>query len=266
MTKQYSIIIINYNTSQITLNCIQSIIKFTNNLEHGELIVLDNGSTDDSVEKISKFKNKNIQLILSKDNLGFARGNNLGAKHAQGSYLFFLNSDTLLIKNDLQSNISYLHNHPTIGLLAPRLLNQDLSIQDSCFQDQSILNALKYLFGNKQAIGKYSPKQQIKVQYVVGAAMLISRNLFTDMGGWNEKYFMYFEDLDFCDKVRSFGKQIIYKPDWQVIHLHGQSGISSKQPSQSYNFLVQSSKTYHGKIKYYLMTGILKLANRLNLN
>ena len=264
MTKQYSIIVVNYNTCLITKNCIQSILKNTNNLEEGELILIDNASTDGSILEFNNFHNKNIKIISNKTNLGFSGGNNVGAKVAVGKYLFFLNSDTLLVNKDLQKNILYLEGNPQIGILAPRLLNSDKSIQDSCLHDQSILNAIKYLLGNKQAIGKFSPAHESKVKYVVGAAILISRTLFISMGGWNEKYFMYYEDLDLCDKVRSKGKQIIYKPDWQIIHLHGQSNTDSGQPSKSYKYLVDSSKKYHGLLKYVLFTLIIKINNKIH--
>ncbi len=257
MTPEFSIIIVNYNTKQLLLNCIHSLqIKLKNGPKY-EIIVLDNASTDGSPIALKKISLKNLKVIQSKINLGFAKGNNIAAKQAKGKYLFFLNSDTLIKEINLSKIAQLFEKDQHIGLIAPKLLNIDNTIQPSCYHSQNLKNAIKeYWLGQKNAFSKYTPNKKTasEVDLVVAAAIFLPTKLFWQIGGWDERYFMYFEDLELCKKLKSANKKILYVPDLQVVHLHGSSPHSQNPPS---NTLVKSSKIFHGHVKYYLLYLIL---------
>lgn len=257
MIPEFSIIIVNYNTKQLLLNCIRSLeIKLKNGPKY-EVIVLDNASTDNPSFALEKMGLKNLKVIQSKINLGFAKGNNLAAKQAKGKYLFFLNSDTLIKRIDLLKVAQLFEKDQSLGLIAPKLLNPDNTAQPSCYHSQNLQNAIKeYWFGQKNAFSKYIPNKSTtsEIDLVVAAAIIIPAKLFWQIGGWDERYFMYFEDLQLCKNLKKANKKILYIPDLQVTHLHGSSPHLQSPPSNS---LIKSSKIFHGHVKYYLLYLIL---------
>jgi len=255
MKPKISVIIINYNTLELTRKCIESATKY---IKNAEIILIDNGSTDGSKLYFSKIKN--IVYVYNKDNLGFSKANNIGAKYATSDNLLFLNSDAEIKDDSFEKALAfYIKNKP--GILSPRLLNTDNTIQASCFKNQSLSNAFKeYLLKQKYSFSKYYPTGNNPeiVENVVGAVMLISKTIFKKINGWSENYFMYYEDLDLCRKVKKNNYEIVYFPDWTIYHHHGASKSSNKNIN-----LIKSSKIYHGRLKYYLITTILWLGQKI---
>jgi len=247
-----SIIIVTWNTADITLKCVQSIKKYLRNLSY-EIIVVDNASTDDTVSRLNK--EGGVFVIKNQSNLGFGKGNNIGAKVAKGEYLLFLNSDMELMDNKVTDMLSYLKSHPNIGLIGPKFLNADLSDQGSIWPPQTISNAFKEFWCDQRAYSKYVPKSQkpIEVWSISGGALIIKKSLFEKNGGWDKRYFMYFEDLELCRQVRKLGYKIFYYPPCRLIHRHGASGKSIADTSNQWRRLIPSSKIYHGLIKHYLL-------------
>lgn len=259
-TFDLTIIVVSYNTVQLTLKCLRSIqtIQQASSLAI-ELLVVDNGSTDNSVEKI---KNLNIKVLVNKDNRGFAVANNQAIRQAKGTYLLLLNSDTLLGKGVLDRLLSFAQTQPNVGIVAPRLLNSDLTPQASCYHLPTLKSAVdEFFLGKSGAFQKYYPRAKTPtvVDAVVGAAMLITPLCLERVGLLDERYFMYFEDLDYCRRVNQHGLKIYYLPDVHIIHLHGQSG-KSLHSGQATKWLVQSSKRYHGRAKYYALTSLILLS------
>lgn len=264
MIPKFSIIIVNYNTKNLLSASLNSISNKFRQKSLYEIIIIDNNSTDGSVSYLEKLNSPNIKFIKSKTNLGFSKANNLAVKQALGKYLFFLNSDTIIKKIDLEKVDSFLNQNPDVGLIAPRLLNQDQSIQASCYQKQSLKNAVaEYWYGQSESFSKYYPKNKkpVSVDSVVGAAVFIPKKVFDQIGGWDERYFMYFEDLQLCKDIKKLGKKIIYSPNFQVVHLHGSSPHKSSSPSKH---LIQSSKIFHGILKYYILYIILWLGQKIS--
>lgn len=253
-----SIIILSWNTASTTLKCVKSILSNLTGLNY-EIILVDNASSDDTIKVISKLKSPLVNIIENKVNLGFSRGNNIGAKQARGEYLFFLNSDMLFLDNSLTKMLNYYLTNPRVGILGPKLLNSDMSSQASAFPPQTAVNAFREFFLKQNAYSKYLPdtNKPLPVWSVSGGAMLIKKTLFDQINGWNEKYFFYFEDLDLCRKIRQLKKQIIYFPDCQIIHYHGLSGKNITSPSQQWRRLIPSSKIYHGLINHHLINFII---------
>jgi hypothetical protein len=199
----FSFIIINYNTVDLTLACLESIFEHCPD-SVWEIILVDNNSSN---QTLVHFKNKfgsKIKIIANQKNLGFAKANNQGAKLAQGEYLFFLNSDTLVNQNILLSLKSSLEQDKKIGIIAPRLALQNGQEQPYSFKLKTGTNDLAW---------------------VSGAALIIRRDIFFRIGGWDERFFMYFEDVDLCQSVFKLGYKIKRDPLSEVSHLVGGSPI-----------------------------------------
>ncbi len=259
-----SIIIVTWNTAKITLKCIKTIHKYLNNKLNYEIIVIDNNSTDNTKDLLSKEK---IIYFHNQNNDGFAKGNNIGVKKSHGEYLFFLNSDMEFIDDQLISMLDFYQKNPNIGLIGPMFLNTDLSPQGSVFPPQTISNAFKEFFLNiKNSYSKYVPKTKIplKVWSISGGAMLIKKDLFCKAGLWNEKYFMYYEDLDLCRSIRKIKKDIFYFPQFKVIHAHGQSGKNLVSAKDQWRRLIPSSIKYHGFINHYLINSTIWLGQKFH--
>jgi len=259
-----SIIIVSYNTADITVNCLKSILQDKGlKTTPYEIIVIDNASSDDSVLEIKKFKKtfdiRNLTLEINQSNLGFAKACNQGAKLAVGKYLLFLNSDIQLVDNSLISMLSYLKKHHYIGAIGPQFLNPDLSLQPSVFPNQTVLNAFKEFWLGHPAYSKYQPAGHLPqpVWAISGGALMISSALFVHLGGWNEKYFFYFEDLDLCRSLHRRHKQVYFYPSAKIIHYHGLSGKNLTNTSDQWRRLIPGSIKYHGLMIHYLINFII---------
>lgn len=252
-----SIIIVSYNTQKITLQCIDSINKFPPSVPF-EIIVVDNASTDGSQAALNK---KKITLIENPKNLGFSSANNIGIKASKGEYVMLLNSDTKIVNNVFDELLQFAKAHPEAGIVAPRLLNEDRSIQPSVYNSPTIIRAInQYWLRNGKPLDKYSPetKNPTPVEMVVAAAILITPVARKKAGLLDEKYFMYFEDLDYCRKVQQAGLAIYYLPSSTIIHLHGASGKAGVN-----RLLIESSKKYFGSVRYYIYTFVLWSGQKL---
>jgi len=262
MKNTLSIIIPTWNTAKITLKCVQTIKKHLSNIKP-QIIVVDNASTDNTVDL---FKKENVTLIRNSKNFGYAKACNIGSKKATGDYLLFLNSDMEFFDNSLENMLEYFPKNPQIGLIGPQFLNPDKTIQASVFPPQTLINAIKEFWFKKPVYSKYSPKTKkpLSVWAISGGAVLINKDLFHQIGHWNEKYFMYFEDLDLCRKIHQQGKLVFYYPQAKLIHRHGASGHKLVNSQNQWRRLIPSSKIYHGWINHYLLFLITRLSQKLS--
>ena len=191
-----SIIIVSYNTQELTLACIDSIFRSSSKVK-SEVIVVDNASTDESVKEIKKRFPK-VKIIENSKNVGFAKANNMGIKVSQGAYVLLLISDTEVKKGSIDNLLNFAKEQKDAGAVLPRLLNTDSTVQGSVFKLPSLYRSLRqYWFGEKGLLDKYSPKKTQKVEGGVMAAFLITPKGLA-AGSLNEDYFLYFEDLDYC--------------------------------------------------------------------
>lgn len=251
--KLLSIIIPTWNTSAITLKCVQTILKYLPK-DLLQIIIVDNGSTDDSQAVLSPLKD--ILYIRNSHNLGFSKANNIGVAKASGTYFLFLNSDMELIDKSLLKMLDYLRSHPDIGLIGPKFLNPDLTPQASVFPPQTPLNAFKeYWLNIKDSYSKYTPtaSQPISVHHISGGAVLISRTDFDRIGGWDEKYYFFYEDHELCRRIHNIGKLVFYYPRCRVIHRHGASVKLDPDTANHWRRLIPGSKIYHGLLVHYLI-------------
>lgn len=221
---ELSIIILSYNTGDLTLQCMQSVIKqYKKELEEKkiEIIVVDNNSIDDSVSAIAgiPLKNFSIKLILNKENVGFAKGCNIGAKAAKGKYVLFLNSDTQVLDGGFLSMADFLEKNPKIAILGGKLHNADGSAQRSTGKFYSLFNLLIMLLGLERLGFLRSSSNRIqKVDWVSGACMMIKKELFDKLFGFDEHFFMYIEDMELCFRARKLGFATYFYPDAKLKH------------------------------------------------
>mgnify|MGYP000847471788 CR=1 FL=1 len=254
---QVSIIIVNYNTKDITENCIASIISQTKDVQY-EIILVDNASADGSKEY---FENRNgILYIYSSENLGFGRANNLGAEKAKGELLFLLNSDTILIENSIKKMCDFFYeneNKLNIGVLGCKLIDEKHQIMHSGgyfptpFSEYLLMFSSYFKFKSKEFIIDETKEYQM-IEKVTGADMLLRKTVFDLVLGFSPLFFMYFEETDMQKRISKLKyKNYIYN-NTSIIHLEGFS--FNKLIANSKRVIVQRSKNLYFKrnFNYYI--------------
>lgn len=258
-----SIIIVNYNTAKLTLQCIKSVINSHPKSTY-EIIVIDNGSSDTSVKEFSKLNNI-IKLIRNNSNLGFSKANNLGMMTAKGDYILLLNSDTEVKKHAIDNLIVFAERTKEVGVVGAKLLNPDNTTQSSCFNFPTVYQTLKqYWFRHGKPLDKYFPdgsKPRV-VDAVVGAAFLITPEARKKVGLLDERYFMFYEDIDYCRQVYKNNLRVYYLPTALIVHYHGASGKKLIENENQWRRLIPSSKIYHGIYKHYFINFIIWSAQK----
>lgn len=255
--KDISIVIVTYNNKKTIKSCIDSVLKYSPGCE---VVVVDNASKDNTAQLVKRY-NQKVMLVKSNANLGFSKGNNLGVRYATCEYLVFLNPDTEIEEKEAFIKIKdVLEKNKGFGLIGPRLIYPDGLSQYSVRNLPTISAAFKqYILKVKGAYDFYDPKciDLCEVESVVGACMIIKKEIFLEIGGFDEKYFLYYEDLDLCRRIRKNGLKIGYLPSVNIKHILGASGASHK----TYQLLKESAKKYHGLINYLLIQFIIRIGS-----
>ncbi len=238
-----SIIIVSYNTRGLLAACINSIENNLKQLDY-EIIVVDNNSTDGSVELL-KSQYPKVKLIENKYNAGFAKANNQGLLFCSGEYILLLNSDSLVLGNAIGTLVEFLNTHKEAAICGPRLLNSDMTLQLPCRRGfPRLINSISHFSG----LSKVFPKSRVlgsylmtymdnsvdhEVDAVSGACMLVRRAVLDTIGELlDEAFYMHFEDIDLCYRAKKSGYKVYYVHDAEVVHLKGQS---SKLRSEGVN-------------------------------
>lgn len=223
-----SIIIINHNTPDLVYNCVRSIKKYLHNISY-EIIVVDNGSKEGlRVQDLGLGKvlpTADCQLLALKENLGFGKGNNLGAKKAKGQYLWFLNSDTLLIDSSIEKLLDFLDQKKEIGIASPILYNdiECKKIQPFFFAKFQSLSNLIIRRNRPKMIDPSTGEEFFETDVVVGASLFIKKEIFDKVGGFDKNIFMFFEDDDLCFRVKKLGFRVVVYCRSKIVHLQGKS-------------------------------------------
>jgi N-acetylglucosaminyl-diphospho-decaprenol L-rhamnosyltransferase len=258
MLTDLSVVIVNWNVCALLRRCLRSILATTVSWPTSQLIVVDCASTDDSVAMVrSEFPN--VQLIVSSENLGYARGANLGAAHASGRYLMIMNPDTEVVDDALAILVHYMDTHPEVGAAGPQLRYADGRAQPSRRRFPTLATAfwestlLQQWFPHNRFARHYYMADRVAdsaqpVDWLVGAALIIRRTTWERVGPLDEGYFMYFEELDWCRRCRAAGWEVHYVPQAVIIHHEAQS--SDQVPvARILNFQrskVRYFRKYHG--------------------
>lgn len=270
-----SIIIVGFNIKEYVILCLRSILAQEPSFPF-EIIYVDNCSTDGTVPLLKNLSFK-IKILEMKKNLGFARANNFAAKESGGEYLLFLNPDTEIFDDSLTRMVTYLEKHPEIGILGPKLVNnRKMDLQISSVGRLDSLTALfafsflnKYFpnnsFSRKYFLSDWDRNSIKEVGVVSGAAILINKDLFKKIGGFDEQYFMYFEENDLCLAVEKLGKKVVYFPEAKIIHYL--SRATAKVPQLAKNRFFESRyhffKKHFGFLKAIIINSLLRLFEKL---
>ena len=225
-----SIIIVNYKTVPLIIDCVYSILKYVRDITY-EVIVVDNHSEDNFQERLRMEFGDAVFCVSLQDNLGFGRANNEGFKVAKGRNLFCLNPDTLLLNNAVKILSDYLDGHPEVGACGGNLYDEEMrpvhsfsrTFPSLCSElDSLVFNVIGKMAYSKSMMFNYTGKP-LDVAYITGADLMIRRNVLDKTSGFSPNFFMYFEETDLCYCIRKKGFRIVSVPGAKIQHLEGKS-------------------------------------------
>ncbi|MHB8579116.1 MAG: glycosyltransferase [Ignavibacteriaceae bacterium] len=228
-----SIIIVNYNVKEFLQNLLHSIAKATLHFSN-EIIVVDNASDDGSIELIRE-KFPNVKLIVNQKNLGFSKANNIGLKVASGNFLLLINPDTIVREDTFQKMLKFFEEYPEAGLAGCKILNPDGTLQLACrrsfpgpWTSFCKVTGLSSIFPKSKIFASYNltyldEDQTYEVDALSGSFMMMRREALQMVGGLDEQFFMYGEDLDLCYRIQKAGFKVFYVHSTQIIHYKGES-------------------------------------------
>ena len=229
--RNITFVIVTWNNEDCIINCLDSLYKYTDNFE---VIIVDNNSSDSTVSIIKNKNYSNCKIISSKENNGFAIGNNIALDLVETKYVCFLNPDTILCEDIVSDSIDILSNNSNVGIVGCKLLNADLSLQASTFNFSKPFNVLAenlrlgILFPNfiKEKYFPYLSKSLRSkfVDWIIGAEMILLTEDAKKISGFSTEYYMYTEDMDLCMKMkRNLNKKTYYISSRSLIHIGGVS-------------------------------------------
>jgi len=256
-----SIIILSWNVRDLLRRCLSSLPLSGPGVE---ILVVDAASSDDSVEMVrAEFVRAEfpaVRLIAGDENLGYTRGNNLGLRAATGRYLLILNPDTEVVGDAISQMLAYMDAHPRIGVLGPQLLYSDGTVQSTRRRFPSLATG----FFESMWFQPLAPRRLLdhyyardlpddaigEVDWVVGAALLVRREAYEQVGGFDEGFFMYSEEMDWCRRMKAAGWQVIYFPAARIVHHEAKS--SAQVPAATHirfnSSKVRYFREYHGPL------------------
>ena len=218
-----SIVIVNWNTRDLLRDCLNSVSDAIEALSV-EVLVVDNASKDNSCTMVRE-EFPNVRLIESESNLGFAGGNNLALARAAGRYVLLLNTDTLVHGNVLAQAVAWLDRHPDVGVLGPRVLNADGSIQASCSAFPSLRHLAMQTLGltklakwDSYRMTGWDRSSERRVEVISGAAMFVRRAAMEEVGLLDENFFFYGEETDWCRRYAKAGWALVFAPIPEITH------------------------------------------------
>ena len=272
-----SVIIVSWNVRELLDKCLESLRRARrSNAIHGqiefsmEIIVVDSGSADGSVELLSE-KHPDLTLLAQSQNVGFTRGNNIGLKRARGAFLLLLNPDTEVSPGALGLMIDFMSGHPRVGIVGPHTLNSDGSHQSTRRRFPTLLTGIfestwlsawaPAAVERRYRMLDTSDDDILEADWVQGSALMLRREVYDAIGGLDEGFTMYSEELDYCRRAKAAGWQVFYHGGAIITH-HG--GKSSEQAAAFKQIHFQTSKLryfrkHHGRAQYLLLRAILLL-------
>jgi GT2 family glycosyltransferase len=247
-----SIVIVTWNARDVLLDCLESIGReVLSRRDPGrldvEVLVVDNGSTDGSVEAVQE-RFPFAEVVALPRNLGFAAGNNVGLRRAKGRYAVLLNSDTIVLRDGLEKCVRYLDDHPDVGVVGPQLLNPDGSKQNCIHNYPSLVTELV----PKGLLERFLPRRfpskrfdhpgPIEVEAVLGACLVVRREVLEQVGLMPEDYFFFLEETDWCFRIRRGGWRVAHLPESRIVHIHG---VSTKKKIPAETRIEYHRSLYH---------------------
>jgi len=231
-----SFIIVNWNTKDLLLECIESIRAARKNLNI-EIIVVDNASSDGSPEAVRNLSD-HINIIVNNNNIGFSKANNIGMRRSHGRYMCVVNSDIKVLNYCIEDAIGYMDNNHSIGVLGPQVLNRQMKIQYTCREYPNLWSTFCQAFGFhrffeksklfKDSFMTYFDHTSIrKVDVLSGCFLIVRKEAIQQVGFFDERFFIYGEDVDWCRRFNEAGWDVIFYPLSHVIHYGGTSSASA---------------------------------------
>lgn len=247
---ELSVVVVNYNTFHLLKCCLINLQEIC--IPAKEILVVDNASTDGSREWLQTLRDERIRCILSSKNLGFARGCNLGIRQATGEFILLLNTDAFPRPGAIETLVAYLEQHSDVGIVGPQLLYPNGRWQRSsgripspcsAFLDALGVTSLEHIIA--AALWPLTGRwwRPYEVEYVDGACMLIRRIVIEQIGGLDERFFLFVEDAEYCARARAHGWKVVYLPQSHVVHLRGGSS-AQKNYEHAIRMRVYSEKRF----------------------
>jgi GT2 family glycosyltransferase len=263
-----SVVIVNYQTFELTRDTINSILDYEYPFSV-EIFVVDNASRDDSLSRLQDYFGNRVNFIPSKENNGFAAGNNQALRIAEGRYQLLLNSDTIVWENTLEDIYNYMESHTDVGACGCRVLLENGGLDKACKRSfPNVKNSFFRLFHipTKSKDDNYNlidlPDDEIyEIDCLTGAFMFIKKDALDEIGLLDETFFMYGEDIDLCYRIKQAGWKIIYYGESKITHLKGAS--SKKQKSkliyEFYRAMYIYYKKHHAGESFFIVNWIVYL-------
>ena len=269
-----SVIIISFNTRDTTLRCLRAVFAHLDGVA-AEVIVVDNASADGSADAVAA-EFPQVVLVRNPENAGFGAANNLAMTQAKGDVFLLLNSDAFLTAGALPAMLKVRDDQPKVGVVGPRLLNADGSLQRSCYRFPSPGVAWREALWISAVVPATSVLGDLRrwphdtpfhPEWVIGACMMVRRSVYEAVGGFDPKFFMYAEETDWQKRIGDAGWEIAFTPAAQVTHLGGASGADDKPKINNYFF---SSGDYyyqkhHGVVGMYSARAAVTVGGLLRL-
>jgi len=271
--KELSIIIVSWNVSSLLTKFLRSIFEYTTDIDF-EVIVVDNASQDDTVEQIkTRFINEldagKLKLLAEKENHGFSKGNNIGWHKSDGKYVWFLNPDMEFIEDSVSKMMSIIKEDGKLAAVGCQLLYEDRTVQPTVKNFPKLLDQILILlklhhFIRTKSLKKYLAKgfnyhDSAEVDQIMGACILTKREILDKIKGWDEDYWLWWEDVDLCKKINDLGFKIKYTPKTSIIHYEGKSfeQLPSLNKQKRFNKGMRTYFRKHHGIGSYIILSVL---------
>lgn len=228
----FSFIIINFKSAQLLPGWFASLSKTGLSPHEYEVIIVNNDANEKKIIDTLQEKNT-FKLIHTESNLGFGAACNLGSRQASGEIIGFINPDTQFLRGQVLALHDLFRNDPSVGIIGLKLLTEQGLVQEwSTGTKVTLWDIIRNNFGFPKSKALWKSQKPISVDWVSGASLFMPRALFQKIQGFDESFFLYFEDIALCERVRSNGKSILYFPDIALKHLGGHSASSHKQQKE----------------------------------
>jgi GT2 family glycosyltransferase len=258
-TQDISVIIVSWNTAALLGKCLDSVLKSLQNADKGEVIVVDNSSSDSSAFIVEQ-NFPQVRLIKNDYNAGFSKANNQGILESNGRYILLLNSDTIVNDNVIPALIRFMDTHPEAGACGVRLIRPDGTVQPFSFGKDPTLGYLMKrtltMTFFKKPFHNWKSQHIFESDWVSGACLMLRSEAIRLTGLLDENIFMYFEDNDLCLRVRKAGFKVYYNPQISVLHIGGQSLKKNPEAQTCY---YRSLQYFYGKHYGITERSILKI-------
>lgn len=256
------VVVVSYNTRELTLRCVDCLLASRN--VKIDVVVVDNGSSDGTLEALAHLSPR-VHMIPLTNNVGFGGANNIGLRRGCAPYVALINSDAFVEPDTLFQLVEYMESHPRVGVVGPRILNEDGSVQKSCFHFPTPQRAWLENTGIVWLLDKLAPITNVlkrgaiwvhPVEWLSGAALMVRREVIGDVGGFDERFFLYSEETDWQYRIRQSGWQILWVPEVQVVHLGGGTGGGGGSVRVRECFFESVDRYFR---KHYGLIGVLQL-------